>query len=229
MATITLTALPRDSKKKAKELRRAGQVPGVVYGPKTKNISIECKYQELHKAYVAAGESTIVELSVEGKNIPVLIHQLHFDPMTGDYEHIDFFALDMTKEVTTNVPIRTIGEAPGVKELGGVLIKNKDHVTVKCLPKDLPHDIEVDLSKLVNFYDAVTVGSLSVPKGVKILDEAEEILVSIAPPRKEEEETPVVAAVAEGEVAAAGEAAAAGAAGEAKKEEVVEKKKEKKK
>ncbi len=227
MAAITLTALPRDSKKKAKELRRAGQVPGVVYGPKTKNISIECKYQELHKAYVAAGESTIVELSVEGKNIPVLIHELHFDPMTGDYEHIDFFALDMTKEVTTNVPIRTVGEAPGVKELGGILVKNKDHVTVKCLPKDLPHDIEVDLSKLVNFYDAVTVGSLSIPKGVKILDEAEEILVSIAPPRKEEEETPVVAAVAEGEVAA-GEAAAgeaAGAEGEAKKKEEGEKKK----
>src|SRR3990167_4307451 len=153
-----------------------------------KNEDLTFIYQEFHKVYVAAGESTIVELETNGKKVPVLIHELQFDPMTGNYTHIDLFALDMTKEVTTNVPLRFVGEAPGVKE-GGVLVKNSDHITVKCLPKDLPHDIEIDLSLLANLHDAVKVSDLKMSSAVEIMDDPAMIIVSIAAPRKEEEVT----------------------------------------
>ncbi len=222
MASITLKTSARDTAKKGKVIRREGLILGTVYGPKTKNVDLSFAYQEFHKVYVAAGESTLVELEVGEKKVPVLIHELQFDPVTGNYIHIDFFAPDMTKEVTANVPLRLVGEAPGVKEQGGVLVRNRDHVTVKCLPKDLPHDIEVDISILVNFHDSIMVSQLKVPASVKITDDAETFLISLIPPRAEEVEVAPVAAaegaVAEGAVPAEGEAAAGAEAGEKKEE-----------
>ena len=222
--SITLTARPRTLKgKNVNDVRRAGSIPGVLYGHAVKNQPIECTVQEFHKVYVKAGESSVVELTLEDKTIPVLIHAIAFEPVTGNYDHIDFLALDMSREVTTHVPVRSVGEAPGVKELGGVLVHNRDSLTVKCLPKDLPQAIEVDLSSLKNFHDTVTVATLKVPHGVKILENPTEIVVSLQPPRKEEE-APVAAATAEGAVAegaapAEGAAAAAAPAAEAPEKE----------
>ncbi|HLC76018.1 MAG TPA: 50S ribosomal protein L25 [Candidatus Peribacterales bacterium] len=212
MATIALTATKRDTALKPKDRLREDFVPGVIYGFKMENTPIEFRYQDFHKVYVAAGESTMLELTLEGKKIPALIHELQFDPVTGRYIHIDFFAPDMTKKVTAHISIRTIGEAPGIKEHGGVLVKNSDHITVKCLPKDLPHDIEIDLSLLANLHDAVKVSDLKMSSAVEIMDDPAMIIVSIAAPRKEEEVTPVEAVAA---VGAEGAVAAEGAGGSA--------------
>lgn len=217
MANIILKATKRDPKGKAKDVRGSRQVPGVLYGHKTENQAVECVEQEFHKVYVEAGESTVVELDVEGKKTPVLIHSLQLNPVTNRYEHIDFFAPDMSKEVTTNVPIRTTGEAPGVKDHGGVLVRNRDHISVKCLPKDLPHEVKIDLTPLAELHDSVTVGNLKLPEVVQILEDPETLIISVTPPRKEEEEVkPVVAEGEEGEVAEGEEAAKEG---EEKKEE----------
>ncbi len=213
--SITLTARPRKALgKNVNDVRRAGSIPGILYGHAVKNQPIECTVQEFHKVYVKAGESSVVELTLEEKTIPVLIHAIAFEPVTGNYDHIDFLALDMSKEVTTHVPVRTVGEAPGVKELGGVLVHNRDSLTIKCLPKNLPQAIEVDLSSLKNFHDTVTVATLKMATGVTILENPTEIVVSLQPPRKEEEVTVVAAvtaedAVAEGATPAEGAAAAA--------------------
>jgi len=221
MASITLKASARDKAKKGKVIRREGLIPGTVYGPKTKNVDLCFAYQEFHKVYVAAGESTLVELEMSSGKVPVLIHALQFHPVTGDFIHIDLFAPDMTKEITANVPLRIVGESLGVKEQGGVIVRNRDHVTVKCLPKDLPHDIEVDISVLVNFHDSIMVSQLKVPSSVKIVDDAATFLISLIPPRAEEAEVaPVVAvdgAAVDGAVPAEG-ASAAGAEGEKKEE-----------
>jgi len=221
MASITLKASARDTAKKGKTIRKEGLIPGTVYGPKTKNVDLCFAYQEFHKVYVAAGESTLVELEMSSGKVPVLIHALQFHPVTGDFIHIDLFAPDMTKEITANVPLRIVGEAPGVKEQGGVIVRNRDHVTVKCLPKDLPHDIEVDISVLVNFHDSIMVSQLKVSAAVKITDDAETFLISLIPPRAEEAEVAPVAAVdgaaVDGAVPAEG-ASAAGAEGEKKEE-----------
>jgi large subunit ribosomal protein L25 len=208
--TPTLSVQTRTTRGKlVKGLRKKNQIPGVLYGFKIESTPIECAEKEFHKVYVQAGESTVVDLKFQEKTIPVLIHDIAFDPITGQYAHIDFLALDLMKEVTTHVPLVLTGEAPGVKEHGGVLVHNRDSLIVRCLPKDLPHAIEVDVSSLQNFHDTVTVAELKVPSGVKIEEKPEEIVASLIPPRKAEEAIPVTTAV-EG-VPAEGAAAAPGA------------------
>jgi large subunit ribosomal protein L25 len=215
-ANISLQAVKRDSAKtRAKDLRAEDLVPGVLYGYQADNQPLECKYQEFHKVYVKAGESTVIDLEVDGKTFPVLIHDLSLDPVSSRYEHVDFFAPDMSKEITAKVPIRIEGESPGVKDQGGILVTLRDAIEVKCLPRDLPSEIIVDISNLKEFHESVIVSALSIPASVTVLTGEEEMVVTVQPPRKEEEVTPVVAegeegAVAEGEAAPAeGDAAAA--------------------
>ena len=206
---ITLEAKKRDKSTSAQDIRRNELVPGVLYGYQVDNQAIECAYQEFHKTFVKAGESTIIELNVGDKKVPVLIHQIDLDPVTNKYSHVDFFAPDMTKKVTTNIAITITGEAPGVKDLGGILVRNKDTIEVRCLPKDLPHDVTIDISSLENFHDSITVADIKLSSAVTILNGPEEIVVSVQPPRKEEEEIKpeeeAEGEVAEGEAPAEGE------------------------
>ena len=214
-SVITLQALPRDKKKGLKDLQRDSLVPGILYGHQVKNQLVECDNRGFHKVFKKAGESTVIDLQVEGKSIPVLIHQIAYDSVTDDYIHIDFFAPNMSKEVTTNVPVRLTGESLGVKDMGGILVRNRDTITVKCLPKDLPHEIVIDISVLENLHDTVTVADLNLSQAVTSLDGGEEIIISLQPPRKEEEEKP---STAEGEEAT-GDTTTAEASDSNKKEE----------
>lgn len=217
MQMIPLTAAVRDAKANPKVLRRSNQVPCVVYGNK-QQMTLQCLEKDLHTAFVKAGESTLVELVVDGKKIPVLFKHVDFDPVSDREIHADFYAVDMKAEIETMVPVKFEGEAPAVKTLGGVFVIGHDHVKVRCLPGDLPHSLIVSISGLEAFHASVAVKDLQVPKGVKIMDNAETVLGTIQEPRAIEEITPVAATPAEGEAAAAapgaeGAPAAEGAAG----------------
>ena len=220
MPMIPLTAAVRDVKANPKVLRRSKQVPCVVYGV-VKNMSIQCPAQELHSAFVKAGESTLVELAVDGKKIPVLFKNVDFDPVSDREIHADFYAVDMKAEIDTLVPVHFEGEAPAVKTLGGVFVIVHDHVKVRSLPADLPHSITVAINGLEAFHASVSVKDLQVPKGVKVMDGADTVLATIQEPRAIEEITVAAPTPAEGEPAsaeatagevAAKEGAAAGAA-----------------
>src|SRR5690606_14098228 len=126
--------------------------------------------------YAKAGESTLVELEVEGKKVPALFHQLQFDPVSDLITHVDFYAVNLKKEVDASIPVHFEGEAPAVEEKGGILVTSHDHVTVTCLPTHLPHSLDVDISSLVEFGDQVTVADIKVPEGVTIQDDAETVL-----------------------------------------------------
>ncbi len=205
MQMISLKAAPR-AKQSAAHLRRMGSIPCVVYG-NMPNTLLQCDEKTLMKAYATAGESTLVELDVAEKKVPVLFHALDFDPVSDRVIHVDFLAVDMKKEVEAEVPLRLTGIAPAAKELAAIIVTPTDHVTVKALPSNLPHDIEVDLTILVAFHDTITVANLKVPSGVTIVDPPETVLVVAQQPREEEvEEKPVVA---EGEVVPGAEGAAA--------------------
>lgn len=214
MATITLTVAKRKTEEKAHLLRKAGDIPGIIYGNKMDAISIKCKERDLRVAFTKAGQSTLVEIDIDGKKIPSLVHAIAFEPVAGGYEHVDFFAVDMTKKVTAQVPLVLDGESPAVKELGGVLVTVHHTVTVRCLPKDLPRELHIDLSTLKELRDTVTVSKLSLPEGVTIEESPETVLIIAQEKRKEEVAEVVAVAPAEGEAAAAAgaEGAAAGAA-----------------
>lgn len=186
MDQVTLKAAARDTKSTAKQLRRAGDVPCVVYG-NTENTQLQCPEKTLKQAYMKAGESTLVNLDVEGKSIPVLFHSIDFDPVTSQFAHVDFYAVNMNKEVEASVALHFEGESPAVKGQGGILVTPLTHVTVRCLPKNLPHNLTVKIDGLTEFHMSMYVKDIALPSGVEIVEDAETVIVTVQEPRKEEE------------------------------------------
>ncbi len=188
---ITLNAKIRSKTgKKNKKLRDSGGIPAVVYGHKVKNVQIEVDYKELSKVLKEAGESSLIELSVEGEKErrPVLIHELQKDPVSDNFIHIDFFQASLKEEVEVEVPIVFEGEAPAVKDLGGTLVKNISELEVKALPQNLPHEIKVSIEGLKTFEDHILVKDLKLPEGVRATAKPDEIVALVAEAEKVEEE-----------------------------------------
>jgi len=177
----------KDTGRKLKTLREKGFIPAVVYGPGHKSVSIQVVYNDFKKAFDEAGESTLIKLEVDGHIKNVLIHDVSIDPIDDTFIHIDFYQVVMDKTIKTHVPLVFEGEAPAVKGLDGVLIKNLTELEIEALPKDLPHEIKVDISSLDSFDKHIRIKDLQIPEGVKVLEESEELIVSVIPPRSEEE------------------------------------------
>lgn len=213
MQMIPLKASARDLKVSPGEIRRAQSVPCVVYGNDTENTAISCLANEISKAYGKAGESTLVELDFDGKKLPVLFHEIQFEPVSGRIHHVDFYAVNLKKEIEAPVTLRFTGESLAVKELSAVFVSVQNHVTVRALPMDLPHDLEAPLGTLAKIHDVLTVADLVLPKGVKVKDAPDTVLATVQEQRKEEEVV-VAAPVAGAEGAAAPVAGAEGATAE---------------
>jgi large subunit ribosomal protein L25 len=211
MATqIILNAEERKEIGGAKKIITLGYIPAVIYGPGAANQNIKVKKVEFEKVFHKAGESNLVDLIVDEKPlIKVLIKDLQKNPVKGIFSHVDFYQVDMKKKITTNIPLNFIGDSKVVKESGATLIKNFDEVEVECLPEDLVDHIDVDLAALINFEDAIRIKDLKVSAGIKIMRDAEDIIILAAEAQKEEVAPVVAVPVVE---AAAGATPAAGEA-----------------
>lgn len=204
MDKITLEVQTRDPQAKAKDLLGQNLIPAVFYGKGVKNKDMMMNYQVFRKAYKQAGGNTIVELKIDGKEtVNVLIHDVQSNPVTDMITHVDFINVKMDQEIHTEIPLKFVGVSAAVKDNGGTLASNLDVVKVKCLPKDLVHEIEVSIEALVDFHTSIRVKDLVLPKGVTVLNHDDEVIVTAVPPHEEKEEAPVVAA-AEGAAAAPG-------------------------
>lgn len=201
-------------------LRQSNQVPCVLYGNDTENVSLQCEYNDLFRVYEKAGASTIVRLDTGSGTVPVLFHVVQMDPVSDRITHVDFYAVDMKKEIEASVPISYEGEAPAVEELGGVLVTAHDHVSVRCLPAYLPHHLSVSLESLEDFHCSLTVADIVLPEEVQVVDDEEIVIAIVQEPRKEEvvEEAPVEGEEGEGESEGEGEEKPAGE-GEEKRED----------
>jgi large subunit ribosomal protein L25 len=177
----------KDTGRKLRTLREKGFIPAVVYGPGHKPISVQVDYNDFKKVFNEAGESTLIKLEVDEHVKNVLIHDASIDPINDTFVHVDFYQVVMDKTIKTHVPLVFEGEAPAVKGLDGVLIKNLTELEIEALPKDLPHEIKVDISSLDSFDKHIRIKDLQIPGGVKVMEEAEELIVSVIPPRSEEE------------------------------------------
>lgn len=223
---IELPVLVRQTEERAKALREGKMVPGVVYGHGFQNVHLKVDYQTFRRVFQAATFSTLVTLDIDGKQqVPVLIHEVQYDPVTDLITHVDFYAVRMDEKVATHIALEFIGVSEAVK-LGAVLNTNKHQVEVSALPGDLVHTIPVDLTKLEKIGDIIRIKDLVPPKGIEILANPEEPIVS-AVELKIIEETPVEAAPVEGAVPAEGAAAEGedGKEGESAKEGGAEAKK----
>jgi len=193
---LKLAAATRQPGRQAlRQLRLQGFIPAVVYGPKTENLHIQIKKAEALKIYDQAGESSLITLDIDGKDQrQVIVKDIHQSSVKDLLIHMDFFQVDMAEKVTTEVELNFIGEAPAVKQLGGVVVKNFDAVEIECLPKDLINELDVDLSILTDFGSHITFANLTMPKGVALSDKHElnEIIVAVEEPRAVAVENAVV-------------------------------------
>lgn len=160
---------------------------GVVYGPKQEPISLAVDTMTFEKTLRDAGESTIITLKGLGEDIEVLIHDVAFNPEKGGVEHVDFYAIERGKELTTNVGLEFIGEAP-VEKTGATVNKVLHDVEVTCRPSDLPAHIDVDISVLTDEDSEIRIEDLKVPEGVKIENDAHDVVVNVSAAREEEPE-----------------------------------------
>jgi large subunit ribosomal protein L25 len=206
MQKFQLKAQSRDLKTTTPDkLRKAGQLPAVLYGHKIKNQSLIVNFAEFEKVLKKAGESTIIDLVTDdGKTHPVLIHDVQIHYLTSQPTHADFYAVSMTEKLKTKVVLEFTGESKAVKELGGVLVKNLTEVEVECLPADLPHSIIVNITSLEALNSSLHIRDLAVPAKVKILTAGDEVIAKVQPPRDVETElaAPVVEDVSKVEGAA---------------------------
>jgi large subunit ribosomal protein L25 len=187
--TFTLTAAARtDLGKRVKNIRNAGQLPAVMYGHGIEPKALSLGVSEFQKLYRAAGSSSLIDLSVDGAApVKTLIQDVQVHPLTLKPFHVDLRQINMSEELEVEVPLVFTGDAPAVKELAGTLVHAYDAVLVKCLPSDLPHQIDVDLSVLKGFDDVITVANLVVPKGVTVMLDPTVSLASVSAPLTEEQ------------------------------------------
>jgi large subunit ribosomal protein L25 len=215
-----LQSQPRPEGRAAKT-RAGGMIPAIVYGHGIATQHLALPYPAFEKVFRKAGESTIITLVVEGKPKNVLIQDVQRHYLTGRYQHIDFYEVSMTEKLKATVPLVFIGISKAVKEQSGILVTVLNEVEVECLPADLPHNIEVDISVLDTFGKAIHVRDLNVDSKVTIMAPAEETVATVTPPRDVEAElaAPVVEDVSAVEGAAEDKPAAEGeAATEEKKD-----------
>lgn len=183
-------------------LRSSGYVPAVLYGSGKNAEPIKIKTGDFTRAYNEAGESTLVDLEVGGKPVKVVIHDISRDPVSRRFLHVDFYRVRMDKKLRIKVPLSFEGTAPAVGEHGAILVKNIHEVEIESLPGDLPHNIKIDLGRLVSVGDVIHISDIILPAGVKILKDPKEAVIIAEEPRSEAEleslkETPVTSDVSE--------------------------------
>ncbi|MGB9911658.1 MAG: 50S ribosomal protein L25 [Microgenomates group bacterium] len=178
--------------RKVKKLRKEGILPANIFGAKIKSLAVQLPLKEFMDVYKKVGETGIVELKVEGEKEvrPVLIHNLHFDPITDLPLHVDFRQVSLKEKITTNIPVEVVGESPAVAQKIGILVQILNEIEVEALPGELPEKFIVDASQLKEVDQAITVADLKIPEGIKILTSPQQILVKIEPPAKEEVTAP---------------------------------------
>ena len=151
---------------------------------------IDVDYKDFQKVLRESGESSLLELEVEGDKEKrlVLVHDLQKDAVTDKFIHIDFFETSATEEVEVEVPLVFEGVSLAIKELGGTLVKNISEIEVKAFPQNLPHEIKVSIDGLNTFEDRILVKDLILPKDVRVLEKPDEIIASVSAPENVEEE-----------------------------------------
>jgi large subunit ribosomal protein L25 len=184
MEKITLTAEIRNAEENNRDIRLNKQFPAVVYGKNQEPISIKINNSDFLRTFRKAGESNIINLKVGKKDIEVLVHDFQKEPVTGDFIHVDFYALTRGEVLTTKVTLNFVGDSEAVK-LGGILEELNKEIEVKCLPKDLVDHFDVDLSVLKKFGDNIKVSDLNLGEKFEILTPADEVLVLVTKPKVE--------------------------------------------
>jgi large subunit ribosomal protein L25 len=177
--------------KKVKALRQKGLIPAELYGHGFENVHLSVPAKEFSAIFKEAGESAIVKLKIKGdkgkaeNEFNVLVHDIQKNALTDKITHIDFYQVRMDERITASIPLEFVGEAPAVKEKGGILVKAMKEIEVEALPADLPHSVSVNLNSLMDIGASIYVKDLSVGPKAKIKVEPDTVVATVTEPAKE--------------------------------------------
>src|SRR5437016_12855088 len=189
--TVSLSATVREETGKgaARQARFQKKVPAVIYGHGRPTQTLMVDALALEKALTGIEpESTLIELSVDGKTSRTLIREIQRHPLRPDIIHVDFYEIRGGEKITLKVPVHLVGTADGVRNAGGVLDQVTREVEIEVLPENIPDRVELDVTAL-KIGDSLHVRDLAIPNA-KILTEAELTIATVVPPRAEEVAAP---------------------------------------
>ena len=193
MEKVVLKATKRDViGKQVGALRRAGKLPGVIYGRHTKPVNILLEARSAGVTLSKIGSSSLVTIDVDGKEYPTLVRERQRNYIKGSLIHVDFLAVSLTEKLKAEVRIELTGLSLAVKDADAVLVTGLHTLSVECLPEDLPDHVTVDISPLVKVGDSIHVRDITMGDKIRILDNPDEMIVN-ATYAKIEVEAPVAA------------------------------------
>jgi large subunit ribosomal protein L25 len=206
---LSVNSRGAEGSRAARRLRRAGRVPGVLYGGGGESVGFDADARELRLALASSG--AVLDLSIDGKKAtPVVLKESQRDPVRGETVHIDLLRVRLDQAIHAVVLLELTGteDAPGVKE-GGVLEQITRELNVEALPTAIPESIVHDIGEM-QIGDTIGLAAVAIPEGVALLDDVEETVVAtLSPPRLQAEEEEV-----ESETELVGEGAEPGEAAE---------------
>jgi large subunit ribosomal protein L25 len=224
MEKVVIKAAKRSvTGKQVRALRRAGELPGIIYGHNMQPVNIS---MDAHDASLVLGRTTassLITIDLEGKEYPTLVREKQRNPVKNIFVHVDFQAVSLTEKIRAKVGIQVTGLSPAVKDFNAVLVTGLTELEVECLPQDLPQRIVVDVSGLGKIGDGLYVRDIVLSDKVKVLDDAGGMIIIATAPKEEKVEE-----VVEEAVEVEGEAAEPEVIEKGKKEEEVPEEEEKK-
>ena len=171
----------------AKRVRRAGQVPAILYGG-AQPVNVTVAPRDIYRlVHGHEGSTQLLRVSFEdsGESRMAIIRDLQYDPVSENLVHVDLQEVAMDRAIQVSVAIHHVGESIGVKDTSGILEMVLREVRVSCLPGNIPEFLEADVTNL-NIHDVLTVKDLKVPDGVRVLNDPNQAVVTVAPPAAEE-------------------------------------------
>ncbi|RJQ29036.1 50S ribosomal protein L25 [Candidatus Parcubacteria bacterium] len=172
--------------KSVQALRREGFIPAELYGHGVPNLHLAVPRKEFSKVFREAGENTVLTLLVGSERKAALIHDVQRDYLTDDVQHVDFYQVRMDEKIKAPIPIEFTGDAPAVKEKGGILNKAMFTIEVEALPGDLPRRLSLSLNSLDDLDKSLYVKDIVVPENVRVLVDPETVIATVTPPAAEE-------------------------------------------
>ncbi len=195
MEKIKITAQAREKagvRGELSKIRAQKMIPAVIYGAGEEPVSITFSQKDL-ATIQKAGSNTLVEIDLGKKKEPAIIKEVQYHVVTDTPIHVDFQRVSMNKAIETLVPVVLVGESAAVKVHGGIVDHAVREVRVKCLPGDIPHHIEADITEL-SLEKHICISDLKAPKGVEFVDDPSIMLVHVIIPKDEAVAAPAAAA-----------------------------------
>ena len=175
---LNLEIEARDVKANLTVLRTAARIPAVFYGHKESPIAISVNAKVADKLWKAAGETTLVTLTGVGAPKETLIKDVQIHPVSGALMHMDFYVLEKGKKIEVMIPLEFINDAPAEK-LGFIVVKALQEIEIEVSPSELPHTLDVDLSKLMGMGDHITAADIALPPSARLMTDSETIIASV--------------------------------------------------